>query len=170
MEKSKIIKTTIIAISSLLLIGAGVGTFMYFKRKKESELESEEYGASEKEVDKIGGELGQPDETEYSSKNKITGTKTLKSGRKGRKVALLQALLNHYKGQKLKIDGVFGEKTRYALMRNGFPLCASARTCEVTTIEFLDLLKKSKNDKSFKKQYNINTNSDMKAVWDKYSS
>ena len=166
-------KTIIIGLSSIALIGAGIGTFLYFKNRKDNSIESEEYGMTEDEITKSGGDIGKVDETEFSSKDKIVGSKDLKMGSKGRRVAILQALLNHYEGQNLTIDGAFGNKTRLALLAIGgsyLTRCAIPTKCEVTIIEFNNLLKKTKNDASFKKEYNPTTNKDMKAVYNKYSS
>ena len=144
-------KAIIITVSSLLLLGAGVGTFMYFrnKRKGEDESQREEYGETEEVMKDLGGALGQPDSTEYSEKEKVSGSTQLKFGKKGRRIAILQALLNHYEGQNLKIDGAFGDATRMSLLRSGFPMCAVASQCEVTATEFLDMAKQSKKDPSF---------------------
>jgi len=98
----------------------------------------------------------------------IPGTRVLKYGTAGRKVAVLQALLNHYKGENLKIDGDFRYNTSQALIRNGY--CTSTGSCEMSLTDFVSLLELSANDNSFKTKYSPNTNADMKAVYAKYSS
>lgn len=166
----------IIIVSSVLLAGAGVGTFLYFRNKNKSESEKsdketkEELEKLRKELESLGGSLGEPDESEYSAKDKISGSSNLKIGAKGRRVAMLQAILNYYEGESLKIDGAFGDKTRWALIKNGFPTCSVAKYCEVTDKEFTEMLKQTKGDKNFFKKYNYKTNPDIKSVWGKYSS
>lgn len=166
-------KAIIITVSSILLVGAGIGTFVYFrnkKKKKEAAARGGDSTPTAEEVKDMGGAMGEPDETEYTISQKISGDKELKFGAKGRRVALLQALLNHLEGQSLKIDGAFGNQTRMALLKSGFPMCAIASQCDVTDIEFLEMMKEAKKDKSFFKKYNYKTNSEIKSVWDKYSS
>jgi len=160
-------KAIIITVSSIALLGAGIGLYFYFKNKNdETGSKDKPDGLTEqqlkdllKDIDKQGGDLGNPDESEYSSKNKIVSDVVLKIGSKGRRVAMLQALLNHYKGAKLTIDGVFGDKTRIALANAGYLACNKAMnlvtpvgsTCKVTTEEFLALLKRTEKDKTFSK-------------------
>lgn len=167
-------KTIIITLSTVALIGAGVGFGLYLRnrnKKKDEDQERMDYGSTEKEIEKTGGGVGVVDESEYSSTKKIQGdTVPLKIGSKGRKVAMLQAILNHYYGQNISVDGIFGNETRFALLKNGFPSCTIAKTCEVDVFEFNKFLKKTVNDNSFKKQYNPSVNSDMKAVYTKFSS
>jgi len=179
-------KAIIITISSIALLGAGIGLYFYFKNKNDDKGGDDKPGGLTeqqlknllKDIDKQGGDLGNPDESEYSSKNKIVSDVVLKIGSKGRRVAMLQALLNHYKGAKLTIDGDFGDKTRIALADAGFTSCYKAVNyvspvkidCEVKTEEFLALLKRTEKDKTFSQKYSPNVNKDMKAVYDKYSS
>lgn len=181
-------KAIIITISSIALIGAGIGLYFYFRKPTDDKggddkpdgLTEQQLKDLLKDITKQGGDLGNPDESEYSSKNKLVGDTVLKIGSEGRRVAMLQALLNHYKGAspKLVIDGVFGDKTRIALADAGFKSCYKAVNyvspvkidCEVTTAEFLALLKRTEKDKTFSQKYSPNVNKDMKAVYDKYSS
>jgi hypothetical protein len=167
-------KALIITLSSVALV-TGAGLFFYFRNKARNEEEAsthnKEYGQSEEEMEKLGGALGLTDTSmEYSAKDKQEGSKALKVGAEGRKVAMLQALLNHFEGQNITIDGLFGNQTRFALLKSGFPTCAVASQCEVTTVEFVELLKKGTASESFKKNYSPTTNSAMKAVYDKYKS
>lgn len=165
-------KTIIITISSIALVGAGIGTYFYFRNKSKNDGDSAIEDAV-KDAEKSGGAFGEVDESEYSAKNKVQGDKELKFGSKGRKVAMLQALLNYYYGQKIKIDGAFGQQVRVALTNAGwkFRRCiASAEACKVTPSEFVEMLKKTKGDTTFKNRYNPKTNSAIKAVYNKYSS
>ena len=188
-------KTKIIIGSIAVLVvgvGIGVGLHYYNKAKKEKEQENEtetdddEPTAAElkkliADMAKAGGEKANPDGTETSILNPLAGANVLKIGAKGRKVAMLQALLNHYKGAKLKIDGDFGDKTREAVYNTGNLSCATtlqklslginaANTCGVSAVEFLALLNKTKTDPTFTQKYASNKNNDMKAVYEKYSS
>lgn len=165
-------KTIIITISSIALLGAGIGLLVYFNKKKKDEEETDDFGATVKDVENKGGGLGTVDETEFSASNPIVGSTSFTVGSKGRKIAVLQALLNHYKkaSPKLTIDGEFGGKTVKALFDAGYYKCAIAKTCNLSTEEFLKLFKLTENDKSFKNTYNPKVNVDMKAVYTKYSS
>lgn len=173
-------KAIIITVSSIALLGAGVGLYFYFKGKNKEKSENDNTNSPTeqqlkdllKEIEKQGGNLGKSDETEFSAKNKIIGDKVLKIGAEGRRIAMLQALLKHYKGatSKLKIDGVFGDMTRQALVDADYFKCRLASTCELTDTEFIALMKRAEKDKTFAQNYAQNKNADMKAVYDKYSS
>ena len=166
-------KNIIILTSSIFLLGAGVGTFFYFRNKKkleESTNEEEEYGETEKHIDELGGSVANPSEEEYSEKQKVSGSNyPLKIGSKGRKVAVLQSALK-YDGANISIDGSFGNQTRFALLKSGFASCVVASSCSVSKIDFGKMLGEIKDLDRFKKQYNINNNTSMKKVWDKYKS
>jgi len=168
-------KAIIITVSSLLLLGAGVGVFLYFnnksKDKKDKEdKEEEDFGATKDVIEGLGGGVSDPDASEYSTKMKMVGSGyPLKIGSKGRRVALLQALLN-YNGADISVDGALGNQTRTALFKDGFLKCSIAKFCEVTKVEYGEMVKDIKDKESFKRQYNINVNPEMKAVWDKYKS
>lgn len=172
-------KNIIIIVSSLSLVAAAIGTYLYFSKKDDAELTGKgESGI--KDIEKQGGGLGNVDESEYSKTNAVPGTKVLKIGEKGRKVAVLQALLNHYKDEKLVIDGDFGDKTRAALYKNGYLTCGTTAQklalslvhtiCEMPLTDFESLLKKTITDPTFIKLYHPKTNAQMKAVYEKYSS
>lgn len=168
-------KALIITLSSVALLGAGIGLFVYFKNKKDAEssdgqLTDQQIKDLIKAATQQGGAVGDADNTEYSAKDKMVGDVVLKVGSKGRRVAMLQALLNHYKGGKLKIDGVFGNDTRLELLKNKYFSCAVPTMCEVGMDDFLALLKRTESDKTFSQKYSPNKNNDMKAVYDKYSS
>src|SRR3989304_9129645 len=153
-------KAIIITVSSLLLLAAGVGAFFYFRNKNKDESntsDTTDKGDSGLTADQVkdlidkatkeGGALGTVDESEYSSKNPIAGHKQLKFGNKGRNIAMLQALLNHYYGRGIAIDGAFGNQTRNALIGVGFKFrrCVpSATACEVLSTEFVEMLNKTK--------------------------
>jgi len=163
-------KTIIITASSIALLGAGIGLFLYFKNKenkRESAQEEKEYGATKDVIDEVGGAVGSVDESEYSAKTLMEGASfPLKVGSKGKKVAILQAMLNEVEGQKLTIDGVFGNDTRYALLKSGFLKCGVATYCEVTSFAFGELANKIKDKKSFANKYA----SSFKKVASQYSS
>lgn len=173
-------KAIIITISSIALLGAGIGLYFYFRKPDDDKggddkpdgLTEQQLKDLLKDIDKQGGDLANPDESEYSSKNKLVGDKVLKISSEGRMVAMLQALLRHYKGatNKLVIDGVFGDKTRQALVDAGYQKCRLAATCEMPLQDFTILAKRAATDKTFKQRYAYNVNTDMKAVFDKYSS
>jgi len=160
-------KNIIIIGSSILLIGAGIGAYyLFFKDKEDSTIPDLDKLA--KDLGKKGGGLGEVDESEYSKNNLIPGSQILKTGASGRKIAVLQALLNHYKGEKLVIDGDFGAKTRDALIKHRY--CNKLTACEMTITEFLTLFKRTETDPTFKQTYSPNVNAAMKAVYEKYSS
>jgi len=169
-------KAIIITVSSILLVGAGIGAFMYFRNKKKSDdaskkAEEEDYGKTKEVIDELGGGVAAPDASEYSEKAKMKGSNyPLKVGSKGRRVAMLQALLNYNNGAGLAIDGVFGNQTRFALLKSGFLGCTVASSCEITKEEFGEMTLERKDPKEFMRIYNINNNAAMKAVWNKYSS
>ncbi len=163
-------KTIIITVSSIALLGASVGIWMYFKNKTSDKSEREELGETEEEIEESGGGIGNVDDSEYSSKNQLKGSTKLKWGAKGRKIAMLQALLNHYEGRDITVDGEFGNETRWALLKSGFPMCSIPTQCEVSSTEFYELLKKTIKDKTFAKTYNPKTHSGMKLVYEKYKS
>lgn len=164
-------KKIIIIASSVLLVGAGIGAFMYFKgKRKESEEEVSDLGETKKVIDDLGGGVSSPSEDEYSEKQKVKGSSyPLKVGSKGRRVALLQAILQ-YNGADIGIDGAFGNETRYALLKEGFPNCSIAKYCNISKTEYGALVVEIQNKEDFKNQFNINNNLSMKKVWDKYSS
>ena len=166
-------KEIIILISgSILLTGAGIAAYhLWFKDKDSGSIDVEKL---QKDLGKIGGEVATPSADEYSSNvkqlGKYTGGTTMSVGDEGRKVALLQALLNHYENAGLKIDGLFGNNTRFALLKSGFVRCSIPANCEITMADLKKYLDKTKTDASFNKAYSVSTNRDMKAVYDKYSS
>jgi len=134
-------KAIIITVSSVLLVGAGIGAFMYFRNKKKSDdaskkAEEEDYGKTKEVIDELGGGV----------------------------------LLNYNNGAGLAIDGVFGNQTRFALLKSGFLGCTVASSCEITKEEFGEMTLERKDPKEFMRIYNINNNAAMKAVWNKYSS
>lgn len=185
-------KALIITIGAVLLVGIGAGVAIHYynknKKEKEGETETEDDEPTAKELKdlidemaKAGGSKGNPDATETSILNPLEGDNVLKIGSNGRKVAMLQALLNHYTGAKLKIDGNFGDKTREAVYKTGNLSCATtlqkaslgfnaAKTCGVSAADFLSLLNRTKTDPTFAQKYASNRNNDMKAVYEKYSS
>jgi len=151
-------KTIIIAVSSLALVGAGVGTYFYFRNKnKESKQDSEEtedYGATKDFIDEVGGVVSGADDSEYSTKEKMAGDNfPLKVSDKGRRVAILQAMLNEVEGKDLEVDGVFGNDTRFALLKSGFLKCGVAKYCEVSAYAFGGLSNKIKDKKKFTNKY-----------------
>jgi hypothetical protein len=164
-------KAIIITVSSLALLGAGIGVWMYFRKKSSDKAEIDEFGVTEEEIEKSGGGVGAVDDSEYASNKQMKGSDMpLKIGSKGRRVAMLQALLNHYEGRDITVDGAFGNETRWALLKSGFPMCSIANQCEVNAVDFVELLKKTKSDKSFAKKYNPKSHEGMKKVYEKYSS
>lgn len=163
-------KTLIITVSSIALLGAGIGAFIYFRNKGKDKRDKEDRGETEKETTASGGATATTEESEWSAKDLQAGDTKLRIGSEGRKVAMLQALLNHFEGQNLKIDGSFGNATRWALVKSGFPSCMNASQCEVTPIEFKEMLVKGAKSKTFLNKYNPKTNSDMVKVYAKYKS
>lgn len=163
-------KTLIITVSSIALLGAGIGAFFYFKNRRDDKRVKEEGGETDKETKAGGGAKATVEEGEWSAKALQAGSTKLKIGSKGRRVAMLQALLNHFEGQNLKIDGVFGNATRWALVKSGFPSCMNASQCEVTPVEFKEMLVKGTKSKTFLNKYNPKTNKDMAKVYSEYKS
>ncbi|MHA1988427.1 MAG: peptidoglycan-binding domain-containing protein [Promethearchaeota archaeon] len=165
-------KVIIITVSSLALVGAGVGLFFYFRNKnketkREESEEEEEYGATKDVIEEVGGAVGTADESEYSAKSRMEGASfPLKVGSKGKKVAILQAMLNEVEGQSLTVDGSFGNDTRYALLKSGFLKCGVAKYCEVSSYAFGELANEIKDKKKFASKFA----SSFKKVTSKYSS
>lgn len=169
MTKKQII---LIISGGILLTAAGIGAYhLWFKDKTHSNSDLDKL---QKDLGNTGGEVAKPSQDEYSSNIKQAGSykggSAIAVGDEGRKVALMQALLNHYENAGLKIDGLFGNATRLALLKSGFVRCTVAATCEISMADLNKYLTKTKTDSTFNKNYSVTTNKQMKAVYDKYSS
>lgn len=162
----------LIVSGGILLTAAGIGAYhLWFKDKTNSNSDLDKL---QKDLGNTGGEVAKPSQDEYSSNIKQAGSykggSAIAVGDEGRKVALTQALLNHYENAGLKIDGLFGNATRLALLKSGFVRCTVAATCEISMADLNKYLTKTKTDSTFNKNYSVSTNKQMKAVYDKYSS
>jgi len=167
-------KTILIISGAIVLIGGGIAAYHFFSKKpntgeeKSDKAKLKELEQKIKDIEKSGGGVGSVSTDEYSATNPIPGSQILKTGNKGRRIAVWQALLNFYKGEKLKIDGEFGQLTRVASIKHGY--CNAFTDCEIDINEFVSLLEKTKDDTSFKQLYSPKTNNDLKTVYQKYSS
>ena len=82
------------------------------------------------------------DAEDKPSTQKIMPTDTkLEVGRKGKRVALLQALFNYFDNAKIKIDGIYGQKTREAV-RNHFGRLSYPLGNSIEYDDFIGLVKK----------------------------
>jgi peptidoglycan hydrolase-like protein with peptidoglycan-binding domain len=155
-----------IIVASTVLVGSGIALYVFSnKDKKGNGKNGGEADTSDTDV------LSSPDETEYSLSNKIAGDDVLQVGSKGRKVAMLQAILNHFYNAGLGIDGAFGDGTKNAVrIHLKYMTCFGTSKCTIDSKDTKALFNKAAKTKSFTSKYNVNRNADIKRVWDKYSS
>jgi len=116
MKKKTIV---ILTISAILLTGAAVSLTLLLSKPKGDDTDKEKDGRTRKEKKQDKETQGTVSETERAEnqKKKATDNKgdELTIGMQGKRVALLQAMLNYAFGGNLRIDGKYGESTRDAV-------------------------------------------------------
>lgn len=136
----KTTKTIIIAGSSILVAGVGIGVYLRIKNNRETNNTDESFMDTVKEVVNL-----------TPTKNNCTNpidTYPVRKGQKGLEVGKLQEFLNKFGGAKLSVDCHFGNKTQIALTNFAREKGYTDMITSVPVLSYRELVEKSLRNNS----------------------